>query len=162
GNGFRKPCEDQNTNGRIRAGALVEPAAREHVKIGIPFGVNVGRSCFIIDKSQFSEKTALAHGCQMAVVPATGSRIQTPPRRTRNISSPESPVEKSLFSLFNETSETHSLIFDNSSSENSRNKEKSFSSKSFPSVQWRLRAQSKFALPSIPLRCPLCRKSSRL
>jgi hypothetical protein len=26
-NGFRQPCEDQKTNGRIRAGALVEPAA---------------------------------------------------------------------------------------------------------------------------------------
>src|SRR5215813_4863180 len=80
-NGFRQPCENQNTDGRIRAGALVEPAAREHVKIGIPFGVNVGRSCFIIDKSQFSEKTALAHGCQMAVVSCNGQQDSnaTPP-----------------------------------------------------------------------------------
>src|SRR5262249_33837176 len=93
---------------------------------------------------------------------ATGSRIRTPPRRTRNISSPDLPVEKSLCSLFNETSETHSLIFDNSSSAYSRNKEKSFSSKCFHSFQWRHRAHPKFALPSSPLRCPLCRKSSRL
>src|SRR5262249_46698608 len=80
-NGFRQPCENQNTDGRIRAGALVEPAAREHVKIGIPFGVHVGRSCFIIDKSQFSEKTALAHGCQMAVVSCNGQQDSnaTPP-----------------------------------------------------------------------------------
>src|SRR5262249_40996121 len=80
-NGFRQPCEDQNTDGRIRAGALVEPAAREHVKIGIPFGVNVGRSYFIIDESQFPEKTALAHGCQMAVVSCNGQQDSnaTPP-----------------------------------------------------------------------------------